>query len=285
MIILIRIVQLYLVKYSLDIWFYVVQMDSEEPLNKKPRLSKNAATKVKNKMAGEVQITAEQLISETTKDRQLPDPPKQPIVDKEELKDFKLWKRKEFEDSILKNKNLPRNWIKYAEWEESQKEFSQARSVYKRALTIDHQNIVIWLKYAEMEMKHKQVNHARNVWNRAVTVLPRVNQFWYKYAYMEEILGNVDGAREVFNRWMEWEPEEQAWLSFIKMEIKYDETDRARLLYKKLVTIHPKVNNWIHYAKFEEARGYISNARDVYSRCAEFYSDKKVDEKLFIVFF
>ena len=259
-------------------------MDSEEPLNKKPRLSKNAATKVKNKMAGEVQITTEQLIREAPKDRQPPDQPKQPIAHEEELKDLQSRKRQQFEDSILKNKNLPRNWIKYAQWEESQKEFSRARSVYERALTIDHQSIVIWLKYAEMEMRHKQVNHARNVWNRAVTVLPRVNQFWYKYAYMEEILGNVGGAREVFERWIQWEPEEQAWLSFIKMEIKYAETNRARKIYEKLVTIHPNVNNWIHYAKFEEAHGYISNTRDVYSRCAEFYRDKKVDEKLFIAF-
>ena len=259
-------------------------MASGEPPNKKPRLPKNA--KVKNKMAAEVQITAEQLLREA-KDRQLekvPDPPKQPITDEEELKDLQLRKRKQFEDSIRKNRNLLRNWIKYAQWEESQKEFARARSVFERGIDVDHRNVVIWLKYAEMEMKHKQVNHARNIWDRAVTVLPRVNQFWYKYTYMEEMIGNVAGARQVFERWMGWEPEEQAWLSYIKMELRYNEIDRARQIYERFVLVHPEVKNWIRYAKFEEAHGYISNARDVYSRCAEFYGDEEMDEKLFIAF-
>ena len=69
------------------------------------------------------------------------------------------------------------NWIKYAAWEESQKEiqrlhhlalvytsidsivfkkslcYCRARSVYERALDIDHRNITLWLKYAELEMR------------------------------------------------------------------------------------------------------------------------------------
>lgn len=55
----------------------------------------------------------------------------------------------------------------------------RARSIYERALDVDHRNITLWLKYAEMEMKNRQVNHARNIWDRAITILPRVNQFWY----------------------------------------------------------------------------------------------------------
>lgn len=55
----------------------------------------------------------------------------------------------------------------------------RARSIYERALDVDHRNITLWLKYAEMEMKSRQVNHARNIWDRAITILPRVNQFWY----------------------------------------------------------------------------------------------------------
>jgi len=56
---------------------------------------------------------------------------------------------------------------------------SRSRSIYERALDVDHRNIALWLKYAEMEMKNRQVNHARNIWDRAITILPRVNQFWY----------------------------------------------------------------------------------------------------------
>ena len=76
----------------------------------------------------------------------------------------------------------------------------RARSVYERALDVDHRNIVLWLKYAEMEMRMRQVNHARNVWDRAITILPRANQFWYKYTYMEEMLGNAGG--ELYQAWL-----------------------------------------------------------------------------------
>lgn len=176
------------------------------------------------------------------------------------------------------------NWIKYAQWEESQKEIQRARSIWERALDNDHRNITIWLKYAEMEMKNKQVNHARNLWDRAVTIMPRANQFWYKYTYMEEMLENVAGARQVFERWMEWQPEEQAWQTYINFELRYKEIDRARQIYERFVLVHPDVKNWIKYARFEENHGFINGARKVYERAVEFFGDDYIEEKLFIAF-
>ncbi|XP_061603016.1 crooked neck-like protein 1 [Cololabis saira] len=250
----------------------------------KQRIPKVA--KVKNKAPAEVQITAEQLLREA-KERELellPPPPKQKITDKEELNDYKLRKRKAFEDNIRKNRTVISNWIKYAQWEESLKEIQRARSIYERALDVDHRNITLWLKYAEMEMKSRQVNHARNIWDRAVTILPRVNQFWYKYTYMEEMLGNVAGCRQVFERWMEWEPEEQAWHSYINFELRYKEVDKARSIYEQFVMVHPEVKNWIKYARFEEKHGYIAHGRKVYERAVEFFGEEHVEENLFVAF-
>lgn len=259
----------------------------EEPIeNKKTNRGIPAAAKVKNKAPAPVQITAEQLLREA-KERLLearPAPPKQKITDPEELQEYRLAKRKFFEDNIRKNKSTVSNWLKYAAWEESQKEVQRARSIYERALEMNHRNVTIWLKYAEMEMKLRQVNHARNIWDRAVTILPRVNQFWYKYTYMEEMLNNVPGARQVFERWMEWEPEEQAWLSYIKMEMRYKEINRARAVYEGFVMCHPAVKNWVRFAKFEEHQGNISNSRIVYEHAVEFYGDDNMDEQLFIAF-
>ena len=61
------------------------------------------------------------------------------------------------------------NWIKYAQWEESQNEFERwnnqyfaffvelflqrARSICERAIDEDARCVTVWLKYAEMEMK------------------------------------------------------------------------------------------------------------------------------------
>lgn len=110
---------------------------------------------------------------------------------------------------------------------------SRARSVFERALDVDHRSITIWLQYGEMEMRwilpfylinllfrNKQINHARNIFDRAVTILPRATQFWLKYSYMEEVIENVPGARQVFERWMEWEPSEQAWQTYINFELR-----------------------------------------------------------------
>jgi crooked neck len=113
--------------------------------------------------------------------------------------------------------------LRYAEWEERQREFERARSVFERLLELDYKNQSVYLRYAEMEMRNKFINHARNIWDRAVTLLPRVDQLWYKYAYMEEVLGNISGARKVYERWFEWQPNSNAFKSYIKMEIKYKE--------------------------------------------------------------
>lgn len=82
---------------------------------------------VKNKQPAEIQITAEQLLREA-KERDLeilPPPPKQKISDAEELADYQLRKRKAFEDALRKNRMLPGNWLKYAQWEESQQEIER----------------------------------------------------------------------------------------------------------------------------------------------------------------
>ncbi|CAM9786869.1 unnamed protein product [Lampetra planeri] len=250
----------------------------------KQRIPKVA--KVKNKAPADLQITAEQLLREA-KERELellPPPPRQKISDEEELADYKLRKRKTFEDNIRKNRTVVTNWIKYAQWEESLKEIQRARSLYERALDVDHRNVTLWLKYAEMEMKNRQVNHARNIWDRAVTILPRINAFWYKYTYMEEMLSNVAGCRQVFERWMEWEPEEQAWHSYINFELRYKEVDAAPRSLDALVMVHPEIKNWIKYARFEDRHGYTAHARRVYERAVEFYGEEHMKEPLFVAF-
>lgn len=61
--------------------------------------------------------------------------------------------RKEFEDNIRKNRNQIANWVKYAKWEENIGEMQRARSVFERALDVDHRSITLWLQYAELEMR------------------------------------------------------------------------------------------------------------------------------------
>lgn len=188
-----------------------------------PKLFLFASTPFRRAFCGE-QITAEQILREA-KELQEQDfkPPKQKISDQTELDEYRLRKRKEFEDLVRRVRWNSSIWVKvlhkptgcaaglqqrmkgsaskggtlwedacceaarrqqaccvmqYAQWEESQKDFRRARSVWERALEVSYTNATTWLKYAEMEMRHRFINHARNVWDRAVSLLPRVDQLW-----------------------------------------------------------------------------------------------------------
>ncbi|KAJ0255193.1 Crooked neck protein [Hirschfeldia incana] len=256
---------------------YMTQKDTEVRL---PR-----PTRVKNKTPAPVQITAEQILREA-RERQEAEirPPKQKITDSTELSDYRLRRRKEFEDKIRRARWNIQVWMKYAQWEESQKDYARARSVWERAIEGDYRNHTLWLKYAEFEMKNRFVNSARNVWDRAVTLLPRVDQLWYKYIHMEEMLGNVAGARQIFERWMQWSPDQQGWLSFIKFELRYNEIERARSIYERFVLCHPKVSAYIRFAKFEMKGGEVARARGVYERATEKLADDEEAEMLFVAF-
>jgi crooked neck len=211
-----------------------------------------SAVKIKNKRPSSKQITAEQIVQEAQALQTETEfkPPRQIISDPYELDEYRLAKRKEFEDLVRRMRWNAKIWLKYSKWEEQQKDFRRARSVYERSIDVDYRNSQTWLRYAEMEMRNRFLNHARNVWDRAVNLLPRVNQLWYKYAFMEEMLGNVTEVRKVFERWISWDPNYQGWIIYIKFELRYGKVEKARNIYKKFIFKHPKINNWIKYAKF-----------------------------------
>lgn len=199
--------------------------------------------RVKNKNPAPIQITAEQIIREARELNEAENRAarRQKITNAAELGDYRLRKRAEFENLIRRGRWNKRVWVKYANWEESQKQFGRARSVWERALEVDHRDHTLWLKYAEFEMKNRFVNHARNVWDRATELLPRVEQLWYNYIHMEEILGNFGGARRIFERWMRWSPREEACLAYIQFETRYNEIERARAISQRFVDRHPKL--------------------------------------------
>ena len=206
------------------------------------------------------------------------------MTDAAELAEFRLRKRKEFEDALRRKRADVGLWLRYAKWEESQFEIERARSVYERALDVDYKASAIWLRYAEMEMRNKFINRARNVWDRAISLLPRVETFWYKYTYMEEMLGNVNAARMVFERWMGWEPPDQAWLSYAKLEERAGEWDRCRAVWERYVACHPSQTSYVRYAKWEERQGQKALSRRVYERAAEELGETERDCGLFLAF-
>lgn len=157
---------------------------------------------IKNKQPAEQQITAEQVLREA-KELQLEDQytkPKQVISDHHELSEYRLRERKKFEDEVRRVGRIAFGiWVKYATFEEKQKDLRRARNVWERALHTAQHHLTFWLKYAEMEMRNGMVNHARNVWSRATKILPRIDQLWYKWIHMEEMLGQIESVFLVFS--------------------------------------------------------------------------------------
>ncbi|CAA0382256.1 unnamed protein product [Arabidopsis thaliana] len=257
---------------------YMTRKDAELKL---PRM-----TQVKNKTPAPIQITAEQILREA-RERQEAEfrPPNQTITDSAELSDYRLRRRKEFEDQIRRARLNTQVWVRYAQWEESQMDLERARSVWERALEGEnYRNHTLWVKYADFEMKNKSVNEARNVWDRAVSLLPRVDQLWYKFIHMEEKLGNIAGARQILERWIHCSPDQQAWLCFIKFELKYNEIECARSIYERFVLCHPKVSAYIRYAKFEMKHGQVELAMKVFERAKKELADDEEAEILFVAF-
>eukprot|EP00917_Polyrhabdina_sp_WS-2016_P024647 GHVP01053232.1.p1 GENE.GHVP01053232.1~~GHVP01053232.1.p1 ORF type:complete len:691 (+),score=129.60 GHVP01053232.1:22-2094(+) len=237
---------------------------------------------VQNKAAADVQITAEQLLREAV-ERQGSEGPmrRQRIVDQDDLEDYRVRKRKDFEDSIRRQRQHIGTWIKYATWEAAQKEFRRARSVFERALQVEYQNVSLWQKYIEMEVKNKFIQSARNLYDRVTYLLPRVDQFWFKYAHMEELLGNFAGARMIFDKWMEWEPSDEAWMMYIHFEERCGEIERARLVFERYLSCHTTQLAFLKLARFEEKLRNPDRVRAVFTKALELLPAEAVDEELF----
>ena len=145
-------------------------------------MSSSKHGQVKNRAPAPIQISAEQIIRESA-DRQEPHilDPVTKIHDAEEYQSFLASRRKHFEDNIRYRREHIGNWVKYAKFEEENKNYERARSVFERALEVDHRSAELWLRYAELEMRSEFVNRARNILDRAVQILPRVGILLFTY--------------------------------------------------------------------------------------------------------
>ncbi|KAG6397109.1 hypothetical protein SASPL_143273 [Salvia splendens] len=227
-----------------------------------PNLGIGRPTRVKNKTPASIQISAEQILREARERHQAEfRPPKHKITDSTELGDYRLRKRKEFEDLIRCNKNV---WVKYAKWEESQKDFTRSRSVWERALDVDSRGHTLWLKYADFEL-------------------------WHKYIHTEEVLGNVAAARQIFERWMDWMPDQQGWLSYIEFELMYNEVERARDIFERFVESgddEEAEDLFVAFAEFEEKCKEIERDRCFYKFALDHIPKGRAEElyKKFVAF-
>ena len=222
--------------------------------------------RVKNRAPAPIQISAEQILREASErqEQHILDPIVK-IHDAEEYQSHLRDRRKQFEDNIRYRREHIGNWVKYARFEEDNREFERSRSVFERALEVDGRSPELWLRYAELEMRNEFINRARNVLDRAVQLLPRVDFLWYKYVYMEEMVGDIPKCRTVFERWMEWMPDDNAWMSYARFEVRGGHMEQAKLIMRRYANTYPSSRSFLRFAKWAEHEAKdIDLARTVY---------------------
>ncbi|GAW79216.1 splicing factor [Plasmodium gonderi] len=239
---------------------------------------------VKNKSAAEVQITAEQLINEALDLEEVEKKVNYNLIDESELNEYKISKRKEYEDKIRKRRYLISTYIKYALWEVKQKDIKRARSIFERALNIEYTNINLWLKYIDVELMNKNINSARNLFERAVLLLPMENIFWKKYAHLEEILNNFVNCRNIYERWIKWKIDETSFLSYINFEERCKEIGKCRNIFERLIVSIPKIECFYKLIKFERKYKNVDRARACFEKCIELLPPSFLDEHFYIHF-
>ena len=133
---------------------------------------------VKNRAPAPIQISAEQILREAAeRQEQHQLDPVTKIHDAEEYQSYLRDRRQNYEKNIRYRREDMGNWVKYARFEEDNKEYERSRSVFERALEVEHRSSELWLRYAEFEMRNEFVNRARNVLDRAVQIHPEYIRF------------------------------------------------------------------------------------------------------------
>ncbi|EFH52329.1 hypothetical protein ARALYDRAFT_323672 [Arabidopsis lyrata subsp. lyrata] len=240
--------------------------------------------RIKNKTPAPLQITSEQILREAReREDTRPRPPKQKITDSAELTDYRLRleelvlrRRKEFEDKIRGAKTNNQVWVRYADWEESQKDHRRARSVWERALRDEsYRNHTLWLKYADLF-----------TWRRYLGISPELERYlnggWFGHRInkLGSLLSNSNlgitksNAQDRFTRDLCFaiqkllplfdmprlctnaplrdveEEAEMIFVAFAEFEEGCKEVERARFLYKFALDHIPKGRAEDLYKKF-----------------------------------
>ncbi|KAL7067464.1 hypothetical protein ACR3K2_21050 [Cryptosporidium serpentis] len=253
---------------------------------------------VKNKSPAPIQITMEQILRESLLHSQEIDEGRNlattkygsvELQHKDEIDDYRIKRRKEFEDAIRRKKWQIGIYLNYAKWEIIQEDYDRARSIFERALQIDYENTIIWRRYIHMEIVVGNINGARNLFERVTKLLPRQDEFWYRYCQMEEILCNYINTRYIYGKWIKWKPDDKAYLSYIKFEERCKEIDLARRVFIDYISSRPSEVAFILFGKFELLHNNLKGVKQVYQLTIEYLENNeelRVDfgAKLFLFF-
>ena len=194
----------------------------------------------------------------------------------------------------------PRNWIKWARFEEENGTSDLVREVFGLAietLGTDFMDEKLFMAYARYEAKLKEYERARAIYKFALNRLPRSKATILHKAYttFEKQFGDREGIEDVILSKRRVQYEEQvksnpksydAWLDYARLEEAGGDPARVRDVYERAIAQLPPTQEkrhwrryiylWIFYALFEELDNKdIMRAGDIYTECLRLIPHKK----------
>ncbi|KAF7456465.1 putative crooked neck family 1 protein isoform 2 [Cryptosporidium felis] len=251
------------------------------------RLSNIPENNVKNKSSAPIQITVEQILKESYLGSADISGNLSKLYesfnfkDIDELEDYRIRKRKEFEDSIRRKRWKMGIYISYAKWESLQNNFDNSRSILERALIINYENCRIWREYIKLEIINGNINNARNLFERVTKLLPRIDEFWTKYTQMEFVLKNYLNVRHIYKNWINTKPSSKVYIQFSKFEEECGEIENARTIMQDLISTYPSETNYFAYIKFEQSHNKFLSARQIIDFVLHSNNKVEITDKFF----
>eukprot|EP00397_Hematodinium_sp_SG-2012_P027298 GEMP01028675.1.p1 GENE.GEMP01028675.1~~GEMP01028675.1.p1 ORF type:complete len:614 (+),score=108.63 GEMP01028675.1:206-1843(+) len=191
---------------------------------------------------------------------------------------------------ILRDEVDKHFYMKFAAFEEGQKEMERARMIYRLALERlpKGEGDDLYRKYVSFEKQHGDqdgiddvvVNKRRFHYDELLKANPRNYDVWFDYIRLEECVGGLKEIRELYERAIAEKPpiaQKRYWRRYIYLWINYalceemiaKDIERAREVYITMIRIVPHkhfsfAKIWQRFADFEVRQLNIDGARKIY---------------------
>jgi crooked neck len=176
---------------------------------------------------------------------------------------------------------LPKNWIKYARFEEQHQNIETAREIYTQCIqTLGEEYIDqnVYISFAKFETRCKEIERSRTIYQYALERLleGEKENLYNVYTQFEKQYGTKDGLEDVIvsKRRLKYEEElmkneynYDIWFDYIRLEEGVGKPEKVREVYERAISKVPLVEEkrywrryiylWVYYAVWEELEAEV----------------------------
>ncbi|GAB6020509.1 Crooked neck-like protein 1 [Chamberlinius hualienensis] len=188
----------------------------------------------------------------------------------------------------------PKNWIRYARFEEQHGFISSGRAVFEQAIEFfgeDHMDEKLFIAFAKFEENQREHDRVRVIFKYALDKMPKeqAEELFKNYTIHEKKYGDRSGIEDVIVSKRRFQYEEaikanpfeyDTWFDYLRLMESDGDVEQVRELYERAIANVPPTKEkrfwrryiylWIYYALFEEMEAQdMDRARQVYKACLE----------------